>query len=176
MKFNELLGVTSSAKVKPKTIVDLSQNKHEFDVRCSEWLAQVNDSSDTEPVSDEIQELLTSKPQESSTQNEESRTLFSASKGKPRSTGSSTTKRLAAEAKLRVAQLEAAYLKERAEEQRRMAEESRRPEEEHRLVALEIEKREARRKLAEAEFEVWSESSSTHTGRSIKTKTHGRGE
>ena len=50
-----------------------------------------------------------------------------------------------------------------------MAEESRRPEEEHRLVALEIEKREVRRKLAEAEFEVWSESSSTHTGRSIKT-------
>ena len=57
------------------------------------------------------------------------------------------------------------------EEQRRMAEKNRRLEEEHRLMALEIEKREARRKiaLAEAEFEVWSESSSTHSGRSIKT-------
>ena len=102
--------------------------------------------------------MLTSELQESSTQNEEFCTLFSASKGKPRSTGSSTatTKRLAAEAKLRVAQLETAHLEERAEEQRRMAEESRRLEEEHRLMALEIEKREARRKLelAETELEV----------------------
>ena len=32
VKFNELLGVMSSAKVKPKAIVDFSQNKH---VRCS---------------------------------------------------------------------------------------------------------------------------------------------
>ena len=39
VKFNELLGVMITAKVEPKAIVNLSQNKHEFDVRCSEWLA-----------------------------------------------------------------------------------------------------------------------------------------
>ena len=96
-KFNKSLGAMSSAKVGPKAIVDLSQNKHERDVRCNKWLAEVNDSSDTEPVSDEIQELPTSKPPELSTQNEESCTLLSASKGKLRSTGSSTAtiKRLA---------------------------------------------------------------------------------
>ena len=171
--FNELLGVMSSAKAEPKAIVDLSQNKHEFDVRCSEWLAKVNVPSDIEPASDEIQELLASKPTELLTQNDESCTLLSTSKRRSRDTGSSnaSAKRLAAEAKLRVAQLEAAHLEERAEEQRRMAEEQRRQEEEHRLMVLEIEQREARRKiaLAEVECEVWSNSSSTHSGRSIKT-------
>ena len=67
--FNELLGVMSSAKAEPKAIVDLSQNKHEFDVRCSEWLAKVNVPSDIEPASDEIQELLASKPTELLIQN-----------------------------------------------------------------------------------------------------------
>ena len=75
--FNEWLGVMSSAKAEPKTIVNLSQNKHGFDVRCGEWLARVNVPSDTEPVRDETRELPISKPSESSTQNDESYTLLS---------------------------------------------------------------------------------------------------
>ena len=66
----------SSAKVESKAILDLSQNKREFDVRWSELLAQVDASSDTEPVSDEIQELLISKSPKLSNHTEESCTFF----------------------------------------------------------------------------------------------------
>ena len=152
-QYDELVGAMASVGVGSQAIVAVTNNKQEFDTRKDKWLTEIRGIIH-EPNS----------PSTSVTQpNARSHcsTLSSCFKSKRSSTSSKLSfKRLQAEAKLKVAQLESLHLKERAEGKRKRE-----------LLIMESEQREAHRKieLTKIELQVYNEAYENTSGQTKHT-------